>query len=323
MGSGSSEERSDGSGGATQASAAAAVAGDAAHLAPLARTDIRTLVFGLDLDHPEGVTTGPDGTLYAGGVRGQIYKIDPAGSYSEIVCTGGVSLGLCADGDGAVYVCNPMKRAVLRVSPDGRVDTWCDRAGDTDLVLPNDCAFGPDGSLWVTDSGEENPDRPSGRLLRVPPGGGVAEVQPLDPLHFANGICVDDAGVVYLLESFRRRLSAYANGKLTTVATTPRHNPDGVSLDRNGGFVIASYYPFALLTLTSGSATPKTLFEDEWGITLKMPANTSFFGEGLRELAISNLGGFAISATRPPVPGAPLHYPKGFAMAPSGRGRAS
>ena len=27
------------------------------------------------LDHPEGVTAGPDGTLYAGGEAGQIYRV--------------------------------------------------------------------------------------------------------------------------------------------------------------------------------------------------------------------------------------------------------
>lgn len=279
---------------------------------PLRRDQIRNLAFGLDLDHPEGVTTGPDGKLYAGGVRGQLYRIEQSGSFAEITRTGGVSLGLSVDGDGVIYVCDPIKRAVLRVSPGGGVETWCDRAGGTELVLPNDCAFGPDGSLWVTDAGREDPDKPTGRLLRVPPGGGPAEIQPLEPLHFANGLCVGPDGVVYVLESFRRRLSAYSKGRLTTVATMPRHNPDGVSLDRDGGFVIASYYPFALLTIGSGRGTPEILFEDQWGITLKMPANTTFFGEGLRQLAISNLGGFAISATTPPVPGAPLHYPKGI-----------
>ena len=90
-----------------------------------------------------------------------------------------------------------------------------------------------------------------------------------------------------------------------------------MTLDCDGGFVIAAYYPFALLTLGVGQEKAEILFEDEWGLKLKMPANSSYFGEGLRQLAISNLGGFGLSVTTPPVPGAPLNYPKGVAGAAS------
>lgn len=276
----------------------------------LQRKDVRQLAYGLD--HPEGVTTGPDGLLYAGGLGGQIYRCGEDGKAEEIARTGGICLGLCLDGDGAIYVCDPVKKAVLRVLPNGVVDVWCDRTTVDELVLPNDCAFGPDGSLWFTDSGPEDPDQPQGRLLRIPPGGGPAEIQPLEPLHFPNGLCVDDHGIVYFLESFGRQLSSYSNGVATTIAKTPNHNPDGVALDRDGGFIIVSYYPFALLSLPSGSSNPTVLFEDEWGITLRMPANISYFSDNLEELAISSLGGFAISGVTPPVPGAPLHYPRGI-----------
>lgn len=278
----------------------------------LGRKDFRSLTPGLGLDHPEGITTGPDGRLYAGGVQGQVYRIEVDGHFAEIARTGGVSLGLSVDGDGFIYVCDPIKRAVLRITPAGEVTTWCDRAGDGGLVLPNDCAFAPDGSLWVTDAGHEDPEHASGRLLRIPPQGGPAEIQATGPLHFPNGICVDGEGTVFFVESFRRRLMSYAKGRLALIAATPGFSPDGVTLDRAGGFVITSYYPFALLTLRRGARQCHTLFNDEWGITLKMPANSSYFGAGLRDLAISNLGGFAISAVTPPVPGAPLNYPKGL-----------
>lgn len=299
---------------ATLATLAAGVGAGAAASATLLRRDqIRNLTPGLGLDHPEGVTTGPDGKLYAGGVAGQVYRISPDGSFTEIVRTGGVTLGLAVDGDGFIYICDPIKRAVLRVSPEGAVSIYCDSAAGAGLVLPNNCAFGPDGSLWVTDSGHEDPDRASGRLLRIPVGGGTAEVQPLDPLHFPNGLCVDSSGTAFFVETFGRRLSSYSKGRLTRLGTTPGYNPDGVTLDRDGGFLITSYYPFALLTMKRGSRTPKVLFDDQWGITIRMPANSVFFGEGLRQLAISNIGGFALSVTTPPVPGAPLNYPKGIA----------
>ena len=36
------------------------------------------------LDHPEGVTVGPDGTVYAGGEAGQIYRVALDGTWQQI-----------------------------------------------------------------------------------------------------------------------------------------------------------------------------------------------------------------------------------------------
>ena len=36
------------------------------------------------LDHPEGVAEGPDGTIYAGGELGQVYRIAPDGTAKQI-----------------------------------------------------------------------------------------------------------------------------------------------------------------------------------------------------------------------------------------------
>ena len=37
------------------------------------------------LDHPEGVAVARDGTLYAGGEAGQVYRISPDGKKSEVL----------------------------------------------------------------------------------------------------------------------------------------------------------------------------------------------------------------------------------------------
>ena len=64
-------------------------------------------VIAAPLDHPEGIATGPDGELYAGGEAGQVYRIDrAAGTPSEIANTGGFVLGLCHDAAGMIYLCN-------------------------------------------------------------------------------------------------------------------------------------------------------------------------------------------------------------------------
>ena len=130
-------------------------------------------VIAAPLDHPEGIATGPDGELYAGGEAGQVYRIDQAaGAPVEIANTGGFALGLAHDAAGMIYVCNISETpAIVRVNPDnGDISTWCDSADGAPLETPNWCAFAPDGTLWFTDSGTEDLNIQNGRLIRVPRG---------------------------------------------------------------------------------------------------------------------------------------------------------
>ena len=75
------------------------------------------------LDHPECVSRGPDGALYAGGEAGQIYRIDGDGSVRELASTGGFIYGVTLDGSGNVYACDYGNASVKRISPNGDVTT--------------------------------------------------------------------------------------------------------------------------------------------------------------------------------------------------------
>jgi sugar lactone lactonase YvrE len=275
----------------------------------LSLADLTMLANGLD--HPEGIAAGPDGLLYAGGEAGQVYRIDPAApSYEQIADTGGFVLGIAHDAAGRLYACDAGRLAVLRIDPArGEIETYCDSAGGTALTAPNWAAFAPDGSLWLSDSGTESLTIQDGRLLRIPPGGGDAEIVDVGRrLHFPNGLAVASDGTVYLLESFTPRLSALRDGRLETVVDLPGVVPDGVALDVEGGFVIACYYPFRLLRV-SAAGEIETLLDDPTGIHIPMPTNVAFFGPELKSLAIASLGGYAIKAIDVPVAGVPVTYP--------------
>ena len=175
------------------------------------------------LDHPEGVATGPDGTLWAGGEAGQVYRIDSeAGTATEIANTGGFVLGIAHDAAGRLYLCDAGRRAILRVDPrSGDVGVWCDSAGGAPLETPNYPAFAADGSLYFSDSGTESLDVRNGRMIRVPPGGGDGEVLDLGTLHFTNGVCVTGDGAVHFLETLTPRLSTIVDGRAEVIAELP------------------------------------------------------------------------------------------------------
>lgn len=74
--------------------------------------------FVIRLDHPEGLAAGRDGTLYAGGEAGQVYRISPDGKKVDILAkTGGFCLGITLDQEENIYVCDLARRAVLKATP--------------------------------------------------------------------------------------------------------------------------------------------------------------------------------------------------------------
>ncbi len=275
----------------------------------LSMSEVRTLATGLD--HPEGIALGPDGLLYAGGEAGQVYRVDPGtGAVEQIAASeGSFMLGLCLDAAGCLYVCDAGRAAVLRVDPSGAVETWCEAAGGQPFVCPNWPAFAPDGSLYVSDSGPEDPALVDGRIVRIPPGGGDGEQLDLPPLHFPNGLALHADGTLVLLESFRPRLVAVRPSGLEVLAELPGTVPDGVAVDSEGGFVVSCYYPYHVYRVPPGGGTPELILDDTTGTQFPMPTNICFFGGDLSILAVASLGGQTLSAVDIGLRGLPLNFP--------------
>src|SRR3712207_8594807 len=101
------------------------------------------------LDHPEGVAyDGRTGALYAGGEDGQLYRVDiERRRFDELARVATQVLGVALDGRGRVVAC----------CADGGVRVW---DGDElqplveDVTFANFPAFAPDGTIYVSDSGE-------------------------------------------------------------------------------------------------------------------------------------------------------------------------
>jgi gluconolactonase len=273
-------------------------------------SELRTIAGGLD--HPECVTVGPDGTLYAGGEAGQIYRLPVDGGDAEqIATTGGFVLGLCCDARGAIYACDCAVPRVVRIDPSGEVSTYCDTAAGEPLVCPNFNVFEADGTMWLSDSGSEYPAPPDGRLLRIPPGGGDAEVVDLPPLHFPNGLALTPDGALLIVETFHRPgLVRLRDGAVEQVFELPGTVPDGVVVAESGALYVSCYQPNALLRLPPGSGTVETIVDDWMGTQLLTPTNVVFYGADRRSLAIAGVAGWSIRALELPEAGVALNYPE-------------
>ena len=265
------------------------------------------------LDHPEGVTTGPDGTVYAGGEAGQIYRIDLKGDSEQIATTGGFVLGLCLDGDGAIYACDLTLSAVMRIDPEGTVSTYSSGAPGRRMSVPNYPVFDATGNLYVSDSGgwKEN----GGSLFRIRPGG-ETEVVGEGLEAFPNGMALHpDGSRLYVVLSNVPGVVSLALGDdgtvgpSQTVVELPRHVPDGLAFDVAGNLYISCYTPDVIYRL-SPEGDLSVLAEDWESVTFATPTNIAFAGPERRTLVVASLSRWHLTKGEMPIAGARLQYPK-------------
>ena len=265
------------------------------------------------LDHPEGVAVGPDGTIYAGGEAGQIYRVALNGEWEQIASTGGFVLGLCLDGDGAIYACDLALHCVKRIAPDGTVSTYSSGSPERPMVVPNYPVFDAAGNLYVSDSGGWKERR--GCLFRVRPGG-ETEVVGEGLEGFPNGMALHPDGdrLFIVLSNLPGVVSVGLSetgglGAPETVVELPRNVPDGLAVDVEGNLYIACYTPDVIYRLTPRGEL--AILADDWeSVTFATPTNIAFAGPDRRTLVVASLSRWHLTKGEMPVPGAPLRYPK-------------
>ncbi len=106
----------------------------------------RASIFADGLDHPECLAVHPDGSIYAGGEAGQIYRVSADGKQiEEIANTGGFILGVAISPDAKwLAACDLKKQCVWRL--DLRSRTLTEFAGAAGAVEENNLAL-----LWCRD----------------------------------------------------------------------------------------------------------------------------------------------------------------------------
>jgi gluconolactonase len=265
------------------------------------------------LNHPEGVAWDPTaGCVYAGGEGGEIYQVTLEGEVTVVGSTGGSMLGVAVDGRGRVYACDDGNGEIARWDPMTKeITTYARGVGGGDMDCPNVAAFGPDGALYVTCSGEEG--RPE--ILRIAPGGDPVErwtdVVPAYP----NGALVTpDGSALIVVESHAQRLVRVAiqpdgaAGDVSVIAELPDTDADGVALAADGALWVTLYRPDGLVRIAP-DGTSQVVVDDHLAQTFDAPTNMAWVGAELDRVVVANVGDTFLSIGDVGVAGEPLHYP--------------
>lgn len=227
------------------------------------------MVFASGLQNPEGPVALADGSwlIVEGGLeRGCVTQLSPQGVRREIKKTGRPN-GLAVDADGTIWVAESKFPALLRLTMDGHSEEVAIGCDGELFLFPNDLCFGPDGAIYMTDSGVDiaafcpnNQVRNDymdvdydGRVYRIDPSNGAVKL--LDRgIQFTNGIAFGADGTLYVNETLTGNIYRYpwVNGGVSTTRELYGNvirpdvapgwkGPDGMAFDANGLLYVAVF----------------------------------------------------------------------------------
>jgi len=252
------------------------------------------------LDHPECIAVHPDGSIWAGGENGQIYRITEDGKSEEINNTGGFALGIAFSPDASwLAVCDLKHKCVWKLDIATRQLTrFATGAEDITFNIPNYPVFTCHGRLFVSESGAFR--QCTGKLFCFDESGN-GTIWHNGPFNFANGLALSaKEDWLYVVCTWLPGVERIAinedgsAGKREVYCTLPQTCPDGIAFDDEENLYISCYAPNSIYKVNRKQEV--SLLINDWEAhTLSNPTNIAFGGKNFDQLFIANLGRWHIS----------------------------
>lgn len=242
-----------------------------------------------NLNFPEGPAWNGKNLFVSSCYDGKIIKIS-TDSYSVFADSANnkplkQTNGLAFDKNGNLFACDYGIGAILKISPEGKVEIYCKGFNGKKFNRPNDLAFDREGNLYFTDPNSEKPD---GFVYRID--AKTKEVKLIaESLAFPNGIAFSkDYKNLFICESAKNRILKYdvdEKGNLknkTTFVDLPGGEPDGIAFDVKGNLYAAHFGGGQIYIIS-----PDGNIKDSIKAPGKETSNVEFGGEDLKTLFIT------------------------------------
>jgi len=289
------------------------------------------MIFRRDVSSPEGPIAMPDGSWVITEIgRGIISHVSADGKEKRTIARTGRPNGLALDAAGDLWVAESRVPALLKVTIDGDVVTISTGRAELPFLWPNDLCFGPDGAIYMTDSGIINAEWETieltevaymtpvdGRVFRIDPATGNCSL--LDRgLRFANGIAFGPGGThLYVAETltgniYRYRIiggevrggrELFANVMIKPCIEYGRvAGPDGMAFDIEGSLYVAVLLQRDVTILDPQGGVKERIQTD--GV---FPTNVAFAAQNIKRILVTEGAKNQLEMYDTPASGLPLY----------------
>lgn len=287
-------------------------------------------IFVDDLKNPEAPVLLPDGSMCLVEMhesRGWILWLSADGKERRVVAKTGRPNGMTLAADGTLWVAESVNPpALLHVTLDGDVEIVATSCEGKDFLFPNDLRFGPDGMLYMTDSGvrmdswrDLPPDKrqaapTEGRVYRIDPSTGDGEIIGTG-YEFTNGIAFSSDNSLYVAATQSGLIykHAWTNGTVSSdkevfgsvvdEASGPLgfRGPDGMAFGTDGNLYIAVVGQQDVTVLAPDATVVRRI-----GLEGPAPTNVAFGPAGSGKLFVTEQGAGHLEVHEVETDGLPL-----------------
>ena len=290
-------------------------------------------LFATEVGAPEGPVCLADGAMYVTEMSGAklcITAIDKAGHKQVIHKTNGRPNGLTTDGHGRLWIAEAGLRALICMDDKGNEIRRLEGSVEFPFYFPNDLCFGPNGLLYMTDSGMRVEDFLNGQEFydgyrQFDWDGRVYEIDPVAlkilrvidrKILFTNGIAFGPDNMLYANASFTGEVYRYDvlgqkepkrevfGNVLQPFEGDDFRGPDGMAFGTDGRLYCTVYGQQNVTVLDSKGNVAERLPLDG-----PNPTNCAFTLIG-HKLRVTEVGKGQVEELDVPCDGLPLHQPK-------------